>query len=147
LDLQGHGWPWLAKDLPRLQHLVLFGVRDGVDGQWPAGLADCTGVLTLQLSGSTAAPLPSGRYLQRLHRLHWLCDPSAPVPDALVAATALQDLRLTLAPERIAESSVLDALPDLRLLSFDSRKRRDEYTHTAALLELRRRLRAEVRYW
>jgi len=145
--LQGNRWPWLAKDLPNLRHLELFGVRAGVNGQWPAAMADCTKLLRLQLTGSSAAPIPGGRYLQTLQELQWLCDPSAPVADALSAATALRELELTIDPERVAACSVLDALPNLRLLKFDSRNRHDEYSHAAALLELRRRLRAEVRYW
>ncbi len=147
--LQVDGWSWLAEGLPHLHTLVLRRVIEGVDGVWPAALAKCTGLQTLTLEGRSTAPLPDGPYLERLRTLDWLCDPDAAVLDALTAATALERLRLTVAPERMAASSVLDSLPNLRHVEFvasNSSEDRDESEHIDALAELRRRLRAEVSY-
>ena len=147
--LQVDGWPWLAEGLPQLQTLVLRRVRMGTDGLWPAALADCTGLQALTLEGDTAAPFPDGPYLERLRTLDWLCDPYADVPNALVAATALEQLRLTVAPKRMADCSVLDSLPNLRhleVVASDSSENVDESNHTEALAELRQRLRATVSF-
>ncbi len=147
--MQVAGWSWLSEGLPRLQTLVLRRVLERVEGVWPAALADCTGLRNLTLEGNSAAPLPDGPYLERLRTLDWLCDPDAAVLDALSAATALERLQLTAAPERMADGTVLDSLPNLRRVEFvasNSSEDRNETDHLDALAELRRRLRAEVSY-
>ena len=133
---QGNDWPWLARDLPLLQTLLLTRAREHPDSQWPAAMAGCTGLDTLSLLGSSA-PVPSGPYLNRLTQLE-LADPPAAVLDALGAATALQDLKLRLAPSHVADSSVIDSLPNLRKVLFELEH--DGLAHVKDVLRLQRRL-------
>ena len=119
---------------------MLTRTRAGTDTEWPAALADCTGLETLVLSGETAAPLPGGQYLSRLLRLTWLGDKCAAEPKHLAAATALEDLMLGLEPERIAESTILDWLPNLCKLSLPVRAA--VYEQVTIVLKLQRRLSA-----
>ncbi len=150
-DLQGDGWPWLARDLPSLQELSLIFVPADAGEHWPAALADCTGLRYLHLYGTFAAPLPSGQY-SKLQTLHWRCSGVAALPNALRAATELETLHLSMAPEHVACCTVVDSLPKLRRLDFSFNKvdfmellpMEFEQRHADALRELRRRLRAEV---
>ena len=123
-------------------------MRAGIDGQWPAGLAYCTGLQTLHLEGISTAPLPNGPYLNRLRELTWHCDPAAAVPHALKAATALEELCIGIAPERMADCIVLDSMPNLRSLQFSTFGEHLGALYGCkladALLDLKRRLRAEV---
>jgi len=117
------------------------------DEHWPASLADCTGLRVLHLSGTSAAPIPSGRYLKHLRTLEWQCAGVEALPNALRAATELETLHLWMAPERVACCTVVDSLPKLRRLHFYQVWDRDsEYMHADTLLKLRRRLRADVSY-
>ena len=120
-------------------------MRAGTDGQWPAALAECEQLQTLHLHGSSAAPLPRGRYLNRLKTLNLLCDPRIAVPHALAAATALEDLSLKIKPQRLAASSVLDLLPNLQSLCIHGPRARC-YSHENSLLDLQWRLRARIMY-
>ena len=125
----------------------LCRVRMGTGGLWPAGLAGCTGLQVPRLESDSAAPMPDGPYLDRLQKLSWLCHRSAAVPEALRAATALEQLHLTTDPERVATSRVLDSLPNIQRLDFDRCGRLATPRPAEALLELERRLSTKISYW
>ena len=115
-----------------------------VNRQWPASLADCTGLRALQLSGTSTAPIPIGKYLERLRTLHWQCSGVAKLLNVLRAATAVETLHLAVAPELVAGCTVINSLPSLRCLHFKCLDSKLEIEHADALLKLRRRLRADV---
>ena len=143
--MDGRGWPGTCRSCGIWRCSACAPARRGSGLQ---ASTNCTRLESLQLEGDSAARIPVGRYLKHLTRLDWLCDPHAAEPDAVallgIAATTLVELKLRLAPERIAMCSALDTLPNLqRLIIVGTRDDRD---HENALLRLQQRLRATITY-